>query len=87
MDLPLALMIQKVLGFGSISRKKGVAAYILTNNNKDGLLKLIYLINGKFKTDKIFALERLIEWFKNKGHIDLFLLPKDATHLGNSSWL
>ena len=87
MDLPLALMIQKVLGFGSISRKKGVAAYILTINNKDGLLKLIYLINGKFKTDKIFALERLIEWFKNKGHIDLFLLPKDATHLGNSSWL
>jgi LAGLIDADG endonuclease len=87
MDLPLALMIQKVLGFGSISRKKGVAAYILTINNKEGLLKIISLINGKFKTDKIFALERLIEWLKIKGHTELNLLPKDITELGNSSWL
>jgi len=61
MDLPLALMIQKELGHGSISRKKGLGAYILTINNKEGLLKIISLVNGKFKTDKIYALDKLIE--------------------------
>lgn len=86
MDLPLALMVQKELGYGSISRKKGVAAYIFSINKKEGLLKIISLINGKFKTDKIIAFESLIEWFKYKGHNDLFLLPKDITPLGYSSW-
>ena len=35
-DLPLALIIQKVLGEGSIARKKGVNAYILTINSYKG---------------------------------------------------
>ena len=87
MDLPLALMIQKVLGHGSISRKKGINAYILSINNKEGLLKIISLVNGKFKTDKIYGLERLINWYKVKGHTNLTLLPKDISPLGNSSWL
>lgn len=43
-DLPLALTIQKTLGYGSISRKKGKNAYIFTINNKDGLIKLINLV-------------------------------------------
>ena len=60
MDLPLALIIQKNLEHGSISRKKGLGAYIYTVNNKEGLLKLISLVNGKFKTDKIHALNKLI---------------------------
>lgn len=87
MDLPLALMIQKELGHGSISRKKGLGAYILTINNKEGLLKIISLVNGKFKTDKIYALDKLIEWFKNKGINNLSLYPRNITPLANSSWL
>jgi hypothetical protein len=35
-DLPLALIIQKELGHGSLARKKGVNAYVLTINNYDG---------------------------------------------------
>ena len=35
-DLPLALMIQKVLNNGSLSRKKGVNAYVLSIHNYDG---------------------------------------------------
>lgn len=66
MDLPLALMVQKELGHGSISRKRGLNAYNLTINSKLGILKTINLINGKFKTDKINALARLIEWYNAK---------------------
>ena len=61
-DLPLALLIQKELGHGSISRKKGQNAYIYTVNNLDGLLLLVSLLNGNMKTNKIYALHRLIDW-------------------------
>lgn len=87
MDLPLALIIQKTLGFGSISRKKGSASYILSINSAEGLIKTILLINGKFKTAKIVALDRLIEWFRAKDKIDFYLLPIDNTPLDKSSWL
>jgi len=62
-DLPLALLIQKELGHGSISRKKGLNAYIYTVNNIEGVMLLINLLNGKMKTNKIFALHRLIDWY------------------------
>jgi LAGLIDADG DNA endonuclease family protein len=60
-DLPLALVIQKELKHGSLSRKKGVNAYVLTINNKEGILLLINLINGKMKTPKIYSLYKLID--------------------------
>lgn len=93
MDLPLALMVQKTLGCGSIHRKKGSNAYILSINDREGLLKTISTINGKFKTSKIEALAKLIIWFnlknsENKGkNIKYNLLPLDKTSLNNSSWL
>jgi hypothetical protein len=55
-DLPLALLVQKALGYGSLSRKKGVNAYILTINNNEGLILIVNLINGKMRTPKINAL-------------------------------
>ena len=87
MDLPLALMVQQRLGYGTISRKKGKNAYVYTINNTQGLINFISLVNGKFKTAKIEALGRLIEWYKEKDQIDLQLLPLDITSLDSSSWL
>jgi hypothetical protein len=60
-DLPLALLIQKEIGHGSICRKKGVNAYIYTVSNLKGLLLLIQLINGNMRTNKIFTLHKLID--------------------------
>ena len=48
-DLPLALLIQKELKFGSLSRKKGVNAYILTINNYEGLRVYIDKYLHQFK--------------------------------------
>ena len=45
-DIPLALTIQKNLKHGSLSRKKGVNAYVLTINNHEGIVLLATLING-----------------------------------------
>ena len=67
-DLPLALLIQKELGVGSLSRKKGVNAYILTINSYEGILLIISLINGKMRTPKIYSLNALIDFLnKTKG--------------------
>jgi len=64
-DLPLALIIQQRLGLGSLSRKKGVNAYILTINNYEGLLLVAFLINGYMRTPKIHALYNLINSIKS----------------------
>jgi hypothetical protein len=67
-DLPLALLVQKELGVGSLSRKKGVDAYILTINSYEGVLLVISLINGNMRTPKIHSLNALIDFFnKTKG--------------------
>ena len=68
--LPLALLIQKELGFGSLSRKKGLNAYIFTINNYDGLIFTINLINGNMRTPKIQSLYNLIDFYKDKIEID-----------------
>jgi hypothetical protein len=60
-DLPLALMIQKELKNGSISRKKGVNAYILSINSFEGLLLVTSIINGNMRTPKIHTLNNLID--------------------------
>jgi hypothetical protein len=54
-------MIQKEIKNGSISRKKGVNAYILIINNYDGLILLTSLINGNMRTPKINNLFNLID--------------------------
>src|SRR5258705_12287 len=61
-DLPLALLIQKNLGFGSLIKKKGLNAYVLYINDQKGILNLVNLLNGNMKTPKIFSLYKLIDW-------------------------
>jgi LAGLIDADG DNA endonuclease family protein len=84
-DLPLALIIQKELGFGSIARKKGVNAYILTINNYEGLILTINLINGNMRTSKIHSLYNLIDYYQNR--IDIEKKPLDNSSLLSNSWL
>lgn len=89
-DLPLALMIQKELKNGSLSRKKGVNAYILTINSLEGLLLLTSLINGNMRTPKIYALNNLIDWLNIKYNIQGINIPKKSlnnSQLDSNAWL
>ena len=87
-DLPLALVIQQKLGFGSISKTKGVNAYRLTINNYDGLINIANTLNGKFRTVKINDFYLLID-FLNKRFSDLKIIKKelDNSNLKNNYWL
>lgn len=87
-DLPLALIIQKNLGFGSLMRKKGVDAYILTINDQKGILYLVNLLNGNMRTPKINSLYKLIDWLNNKNpNLNMQNLPLNTNSLKNDAWL
>jgi hypothetical protein len=87
-DLPLALLIQKNIGHGSITKQKGANAYIFSVNNFEGLIFIIQLINGKFRTPKIYALNDLIDWLNNKNStLNLIKNSFDNSPLISNSWL
>lgn len=87
-DFPLALLIQKNLGHGTISRKKGVNAYILTINNIEGLILIVHLINGKLRTPKFYAFQNLIVWLNSKNsNLKLKIQEIDNSSLMSNSWL
>ena len=84
-DFPLALTIQKQLKHGSLSRKKGANAYILTINNFEGILLLATLINGYMRTPKIYALYRLIDWLNNRLNLNIEKKNLDHSCLSSNS--
>jgi LAGLIDADG DNA endonuclease family protein len=90
-DLPLALLIQKNLGYGSLQRKKGVNAYVLYINDQKGILNLVNLLNGNMRTPKIYSLFNLIDWLNKKNtNLALKKLPLkslDPDFLGEDAWL
>ena len=87
-DLPLALLIQKELGYGSLIRKKGLNAYVLSINDQKGILNLVNLLNGNMKTPKIKSLYKLIDWLNNKNpNLNLTKLPLNSDSLNNDAWL
>jgi hypothetical protein len=60
-DFPLGQLIQKELRTGSLSRMKGVNAYLLQIKSFEGVLKLVNLLNGNMRTSKIYSLYNLID--------------------------
>ena len=49
-DVQLAYYIKSVIGFGNVKKVKDKNAYLYIVSNKDGMLKIIDLINGKLRT-------------------------------------
>ncbi len=86
-DLPLALLIQKVLGEGSIARKKGVSAYILTVNSYKGLILILSILNGNMRTPKIYSLYKLIDWLNNSKNTNFIKKPLNDSPLISNAWL
>jgi len=75
-DLPLAIMIQKELGKGSINKKE-VANYCrFTINDYEGVILICKILNGYMRTPKIAMLYQLID-FLNLKFPELNLIKKD----------
>ena len=86
LDLPLALLIPKEIGDGSISKKKNQNAYIYTNN-LEGLFFLVDLLNGKMKTNKIYALHRLIDWYNQYKNTTFEKKGLNTDSISSNAWL
>lgn len=73
LDLPLAIYLTKVLGFGSIYKVKDKNAYDLRINSIIGFIKILKLINGKLRNPKkLNQILRLIETNKGKTYFSEF---------------
>lgn len=89
-DLALALIIQKTIGHGSISKKKGLNAYVLTINNNEGMVLIANFLSGHMRTPKIYALHRLIDWLNNKLDLGPTSIEKkglDYSPINSNAWL
>ena len=86
-DLPLAIIIQQKLGHGSLQRKKGVNAYVLTINNFEGIILIVHIINGYMRTPKIISFHRLIDWLNYRFKINIEKLNIDNSFIDSNSWL
>jgi hypothetical protein len=87
-DFPLAQLIQKELGTGSLSRMKGINAYLLQINSFEGVLKLVNFLNGNMRTSKINSLYRLIDWLNSKNDdLNIIKKPLDSSPIDSNAWL
>jgi hypothetical protein len=82
--LPLFKHIKDVLGGGSFynEKLKNVCRYRISNKNT--LIKVINLINGKFRTPKIKCLHRAIDKINLKYNTNISKLPLDNSNLKSS---
>ena len=77
------------LGFGFLEIIESSNAVRLVFRGKYNILKIINLINGKFRTPKIEKLHNLIMYINNmmlKSEEKLILLPLDLNSFDNNSW-
>jgi hypothetical protein len=86
-DLPLAVIIQKELGFGSISKTKGVNAYRLNFYTLENIITLVEMINGYMRTVKINMLYILIDLLNLKANLNILKKEKDISPIISNSWL
>lgn len=87
-DFPLVASLCKIIGHGSISKKKQSAVYIYTINNFKGLVIIVQLINGKFRGPKFYQLNKLIDYLNNKSsNLQIDKMPLDSSPLQYNSWL
>lgn len=78
--------LQKTLNTGVIySEKKGVCRYSVTN--ADEVIKLINLVNGKFRTPKILALYKAIDNLNMWRNANIVKLPLDTSSIDSNAWL
>lgn len=85
-DLPLARKLVDVFGCGTINEVKNSNYCVVNFYSKEGVLKIIHLINGKMRTPKIEALHRMIIMVNRLNNFSIPLLPLDSSSIGSNAW-
>lgn len=85
-DIKLCIRLKEILG-GSISDKFPVNACTFTISSKEGLLKVIEIINGKLRTPKIYNFSNFITWINSNYNTNIKVLEIDKSDLLQNAWL
>lgn len=86
-ELPLFELIKSVIGGGYIYKSKSDNSCRYRIVKLEILIKVIYLINGKFRTPKINSLHQIIDFINLRHNLCIEKLPLDNSSLGSNSWL
>lgn len=87
LDVDLAYSVKKILGYGHVNKVKDKNAYLLIVSNKDGIIKVLNLINGKIRTsNKLNQVKNnILTNFKYSGGIQEFIM--NETNDFNNHWI
>lgn len=78
--------LKQAFGSGSINQdKNGVCRFRITN--ADVVIKIINMVNGKFRTPKIEALYRAIDNVNKWRDANITKLPLDSSNIDSNAWL
>lgn len=85
-ELPMFEKLKLILNTGVIYKEKtGVCRYSITNS--EGVINIINLVNGKFRTPKINNLHLAIDNLNKWRNSNLLKLPLDTSKLDSNPWL
>ena len=89
-DRLFAEYLKNYLGYGSIQLEvSSPNAIRFVLRNKEGIIDILNLINGFFRTPKIIKLHAMIDWVNTKpGYLfkPIAKLPLDTSQLNTNSW-
>ena len=81
-------MLSQIIGHGLIPIKEDRSAALLAIHNVAGLVRVVYLVNGRMRTPKIGALYLLIDWLNTDARdCEIQKLPLDYSSIGSNGWL
>jgi hypothetical protein len=85
-EIPMYEKLKEIIDSGYIYvEKNGVCRYAITN--PDSVIHIINLVNGKFRTPKIYALYKAIDNVNKWRNANLLKLPLDTSSLDSNAWL
>ena len=86
-EINLYKHIKGILGGGCFYKSKNGNAFRYTVSDLSTLLKLINLVNGKFRTPKIIYLYRAIDYLNLRYNMNISKLPLDKSNINSNAWL
>lgn len=86
-EINLYRHIKGILGGGVFYKIKNTKAVRYTISDLSTLLKLINLVNGKFRIPKIIYLYKAIDYLNLKYNLNINKLPLDKSNIKSNAWL
>ena len=86
-DYPLADKLAFITQAGKIYKKENQGCVLWSIQNSGDVIKIIQIINGYFRSGKIFELHKCINWLNENLNSNIPTLPLDASSIDSNAWL